>query len=135
MKLNYTNKDYTKNTPTHSLSDLAFILLIFLILTSMSYFEQFKSVALPKMQNIEEIETKEKLYLYIDNLGQLDIQTEMNEVFTNISLEEFSDYAISVDSVMIYADSKLPYKKIHYLLKQLEENNIKRVGFICESKK
>jgi len=137
MKIKREIKDYTQSITTASMPDLAFILLIFLILSSKSYFEEIVKVKLPRMKETENInkESIEKLIIYIDKEGKISLQTYYGINITNISPDDLCNYVNGIKEVIIYGDSNIDYAKIHNLLLILEKNNIKKAGFICEKYK
>ncbi|MFO7769351.1 MAG: biopolymer transporter ExbD [bacterium] len=116
--------------PTASMADIAFLLLIFFMVTTVFVVYRGIRVERPRAEQVERIEKKKLLtYMWIAEDGQMminDHRVEMDGIQSVI-------YPIRVDEpnmiVSIIADVRAPYGTVSDAMRQLREVDALKVNF------
>ncbi|OGS35766.1 MAG: hypothetical protein A2293_07685 [Elusimicrobia bacterium RIFOXYB2_FULL_49_7] len=116
------------------MADIAFLLLIFLMVTSMSSPAKSKQLQLPLVQRAEKVKMKKSQdifiakdgsYYYDNKQASLDL---LEERFSGLS--EASRNAI----VFIHGDEDTPYRFIDGVLRMLQDCRIQRCVFVTKKR-
>ncbi|HIE04301.1 MAG TPA: biopolymer transporter ExbD [Candidatus Latescibacteria bacterium] len=121
--------------PTASMADIAFLLLIFFMVSTTFVRYRGLPVELPRARKIKRIETRRNLvYIWITKDGKIcvnDILTELN------SLEEMMSRRMRENPrtiVSLRADEEVPYGKVSEVLQVLRRAGALRVNFATRRK-
>lgn len=128
MKLKNRYK-IVKVIPVASMSDIAFLLLIFMILTSFLSPAPSRQIVLPEAPGAKPIKQEKGLRLYIDNsehcrINQAGFKWEQLP-------DQLSIIANKKQPVYLYAPGHCPFFKIDRVLQTLKKNRFKQVTFVC----
>ncbi|MBN1594474.1 biopolymer transporter ExbD [candidate division FCPU426 bacterium] len=115
--------------PVASMSDIAFLLLIFMLLSSILAPQPPLRIDPPKVPNTAEVKEEQGLRIYVnaaglaginDTLGRLD---DLENLLPGIACPE--------ERVFLYADSGCEYEKIDRVLAALKAKAFRHVTLIC----
>ncbi|MFB6240768.1 MAG: ExbD/TolR family protein, partial [Gemmatimonadota bacterium] len=117
--------------PTAGLADIAFLLLIFFMVTTVFRRDQKQEIRWVEAEATKKIDEKRKniLHLWVDVNGEIYINDK------NIAVDQVADvvrpiYADNRELVIaIRADREIPYSKINAITKQLQSAGAVRVTF------
>ena len=121
--------------PTSSMADIAFLLLIFFMVTTTFRTEQDRDVIFPRAEATQRSDEKRKhiLHLYIERDGAVFIND------AHIAMEQVSDIVLPLyrDSdrnlvVSIRGDRNVPYKYVNQVTEELRQANAVRVFFATD---
>ncbi|HOD53219.1 MAG TPA: biopolymer transporter ExbD [Candidatus Cloacimonadota bacterium] len=120
--------------PTASMSDIAFLLLIFFIVSTVFVKGKVIKVAMPKAESIDKIPRSHAVTLYVDKVG-------------NITVDDYSIQIPQVEMVMIKklqqdfnmitcfrTDRETSYGVMADIMNQLRKANALRVSFEAKRK-
>ncbi len=123
--------------PTASMADIAFLLIIFFMLTIT--FEVDKTqVALPKAAIRKEV-PKKAAYISITKEGVVRVSGG-DEISTVVPLETVSSFALEVTSIdpnkefVLKADKEVPYRLVDEVIDALKQAQVKVVYLLSEAK-
>jgi biopolymer transport protein ExbD len=120
--------------PTVSMGDIAFLLLIFFMATTIFKFEEGLEVRLPRAETSATQKKDRVLHVWIDRHGRVCI----NDRFVGMEeVEQVVEQAIVAkpDLVVAFnADERAPYSAIADVLEELKDANAVRVSFTSEQK-
>jgi biopolymer transport protein ExbD len=118
--------------PTVSMGDIAFLLLIFFMATTVFKFEEGLEVRLPRAETSLAQKKDRVLHVWIDRHGRVCI----NDRFVGMEeVEEIVRRAIVAkpDLVVAFnADERAPYSAIADVMEELKDANAVRVSFTSE---
>jgi biopolymer transport protein ExbD len=125
----------TAEVPTASLSDIAFLLLIFFIVSTVFVKGKVVKVAMPRAESIDKIPRSHAATLYVDRAG-------------NITVDDYSILIPQVETVMIKklqqdfnlitcfrTDKDTSYGVMADIMNQLRKANALRVSFEAKRKR
>lgn len=125
----------TAEVPTASLSDIAFLLLIFFIVSTVFVKGKVVKVAMPRAESIDKIPRSHAATLYVDRVG-------------NITVDDYSIQIPQVEIVMIKklqqdfnlitcfrTDRETSYGVMADIMNQLRKANALRVSFEAKRKR
>ena len=121
--------------PSSSLADMAFLLLIFFMVSTTFRKEQKRDVLIPEAEATEKVDAPRKdiLHVFVEKDGRVFIND------ANIPMESVNGVVAPLyeDSqrrliVVIRADSDVPYQYIDAVQKELQEANAVRVTFYTD---
>ena len=127
--------DFGRNTqkgtfiPTSSMGDIAFLLLIFFMVTTIFREETGLPVELPRAEAGEEVNRELVSNVYINRLGQISIDDRLVQVK---HIREIMAYKISENPQLIVAfktDTYAAYGTVSDVMEELKEVNAVRVFF------
>jgi biopolymer transport protein ExbD len=118
--------------PAASLADMAFLLLIFFMVSTTFRKEQRRQIVIPQAEATRSVDAPRKniLHVYVERDGQVyinDANVPMTDVSTVVSpLFQQSNRQLIV---VVRADTDAPYRFIHGVQRELQEANAVRVTF------
>lgn len=116
--------------PMSSMADIAFLLLIFFIVTT----AQEQNLKLPEVQELYEIESEFRVNVTYDANEYLYINNQM------IAEENFIDflayeYAVNPSrEVLFYGHNQLRFGEVWKVLQKIKESGWNQVHLVCEKK-
>jgi biopolymer transport protein ExbD len=117
--------------PSSSLADMAFLLLIFFMVTTTFRKEQPREVAFPEAEATEKLEQarKDVLHVYIESDGSIYINDRLVSTpdVSNVIAPLYAENTQMV--VMLRSDRDVPYTTIDQTLKELQAAGALRVAF------
>jgi|SRR5690606_35276867 len=117
--------------PSSSLADMAFLLLIFFMVTTTFRKEQPREVVFPEAEATEKLEQprKDVLHLYVESDGSIFINDQLvgPDQVSNMIAPLYRDNTSMV--VMLRSDRDVPYVTIDQILKELQAAGALRVAF------
>lgn len=117
--------------PTSSLADIAFLLLVFFMVTTVFRKERNRPIEWTTAEATEKIDEKRKniLHIWIDRQGAVWIN-DVNTAFDEISEVVRPIYADNRELVIaIRGDADVPYSQINTITEELQEAGAVRVTF------
>ena len=127
--------DFGRNTqkgtfiPTSSMGDIAFLLLIFFMVTTIFREETGLPVELPRAEAGEEVNRELVSNVYINRLGQISIDDRLVQIK---HIRDIMAYKISENPQLIVAfktDTYAAYGTVSDVMEELKEVNAVRVFF------
>ena len=131
MKFKRDSKIENK-VPTSSMADIAFLLLIFFMVTTIFKLEDGLKVTLPRAETAAKQKRELTLRIWIDAVGNIAIQDKL------VKVEQVRDImkdALSENFRLIVAfnaDHRTPAGIVHDVMEQLKEANAIRVSFTAD---
>lgn len=120
--------------PVSSMSDIAFLLLIFLMLSSILNMKKGPTITPPKAKEISTPEDARKYSIIIDKKGSVFLEDRY--VTASEVTSFFSAQLLTYPNlfVLINADEEVTYDKVDVVVKALQEAKAFRLLFVCEKK-
>lgn len=124
--------------PTASMADIAFLLIIFFMLTT-SFSPERTSVSLPESEIRTEV-SKDAAIVAISSQGEISFTDGDQPAFTLVNIAELGQYvkalvaAIPRKEFLIKADRDVRYQLVDGVLEQLRTNGARRIGLLTERK-
>ena len=124
--------------PTASMADIAFLLIIFFMLTT-SFSPERTSVSLPESEIRTEV-SKDAAIVAISAQGEVSFTDGEQPAFTLANTAELGEYvkalvaAIPGKEFLIKADRSVRYQLVDGVLEQLRTNGARRIGLLTERK-
>lgn len=118
--------------PLASMADIAFLLLIFFIVTSAMKMQDVEDIKIPAVTHIETVEQRDRLDLWLDRNGILKM---LRRTYT---LEEAQIYLtqrmrmVPGTVVFLNGDRRCPFRKTEKVLKILTASGAVRVVFVSK---
>src|SRR5690606_29342219 len=117
--------------PSSSLADMAFLLLIFFMVTTTFRKEQPREVVFPEAEATEKLEQarKDVLHVYVEPNGAVFINDQQytTDQVSNVVAPLYAANTSMV--VMLRSDRDVPYADIDQILKELQAAGALRVAF------
>lgn len=121
--------------PIVAMSDIAFLLLIFLMLSNIISSGKGIKITLPKIDRAEKVQTQKRINIYIDKEGATyldDKPTDLSMLYNDLQQRA----AISMDYVVfIFGDADAEYGRINSVLKVLKNLSLRNCVFVTKEKK
>lgn len=118
--------------PLSSMADIAFLLLIFFIVTSVLKFQEEQSVEIPNVPKLEVIEQRNRQDLWINKQGQLLVNNRKMPA-EDLRIHFAQIKAMNPDVVVfINADTRCPFAKVEAALDALKQAGTERVVFVSK---
>jgi biopolymer transport protein ExbD len=117
--------------PSSSLADMAFLLLIFFMVTTTFRKEQPRDVVFPEAEATEKLEQprKDVLHVYVEQDGRIFINDQLVPT-TSVSGVVAPLYAANQSMVvMLRSDREVPYTVVDQVMKELQAAGALRVAF------
>ena len=133
MKGGFSRKSkVASEIPDSSLADIAFLLLIFFMVTTVFRSEQSRDIERPEASATQQVDEKRKniLHLWVERDGQIFIN-DANVPLANVSDITGQAYA-DTDRLLVVAirsDRLVPYSTINQITEELREGGALRVNF------
>jgi biopolymer transport protein ExbD len=131
MKFQRDSKIENK-VPTSSMADIAFLLLIFFMTTTIFKMEDGLTITLPRAETASKQEREKIIRVWIDPVGHISIQDKL------VELAQIKDLMIATMTenpaliVAFNADHRTPNGIISDVMDQLKEANAVRVSFTAD---
>lgn len=115
--------------PSAGMSDIAFLLLIFFMVSTVFVQERGLNVTLPQARNIEKVPRRNATTIYVDRAGNISIDDYIVEIpsIENIMLRKLHEDYNTIASFR--TDQYTSYGIMSDILQQLREANALRVSF------
>jgi biopolymer transport protein ExbD len=120
------------NVPTSSMADIAFLLLIFFMVTTIFKMEDGLKVTLPRAETAAKQKRELVMRVWIDAVGNIAIQDKL------VRVENIKDIMVNALSenfrlvVAFNADYRTPAGIVHDVMEQLKDANAVRVSFTSD---
>jgi biopolymer transport protein ExbD len=121
--------------PTASMADIAFLLLVFFMVTTVLKLEEGLPVALPKAQAAQDIPRENVIHIWVDRTGKISIN---DMIVTTGSVEAIVAQRIRANPgiiVAFYTDENAPYGVMSDIMEQLKRASAVRVSFASKKEK
>jgi len=124
-----------ESIPTGSMADIAFLLLVFFMVTTVFVRYRVTGIVLPKAEKIEELKKRRMIsYLWVSADRRIYIDDKLAEL--NQVANVFYDRRIKEPRtiVSLKCDFRAPYGLVSRVLEQLREADALRVNFAADKK-
>jgi biopolymer transport protein ExbD len=115
--------------PTSSMADIAFLLLVFFMVTTVLKLEEGLPVSLPKAEAAQDIPREHVMHVWVDRSGKISIN---DMIVTVSSVEGIVAQRIRANPgiiVAFYTDEGAPYAIMSDIMEQLKRASAVRVSF------
>ena len=118
--------------PTSSMADIAFLLLIFFMVTTIFKLEDGLKITLPRAETAAKQKRERILRVWIDAVGNISIQDKL------VKLEHIEDIMVNALSenplviIAFNADHRTPAGIVHDVMEELKDANAIRVSFTSD---
>jgi len=120
------------NVPVSSLSDIAFLLLIFIMLIALINFRKEVRILFPVAENSKKVSTEKNLEVWIDGEGYLYLNGDP-AALTDIRSGIIEAYEKSAETrVHIIADRTVPFMYVQQVLETLQLLQYRTVSFVVK---
>lgn len=118
--------------PTSSMADIAFLLLIFFMVTTIFKMEDGLQVTLPRAETAAKQKREQIIRVWIDAVGNISIQDRMVQVsqIADIMKGVMAENPLLI--VAFNADHRTPNGIVNDVMEQLKEVNAVRVSFTAD---
>ncbi len=131
-------KKRTKNEPfipTSSMSDIAFLLLLFFMVSTVFVKERGLKVTLPKAKMIQKIPRNHAATIYVNSAGEISIDDFIIPI-ENVNAVMLRKLTQDPNVIACFrADMRTRYKVINDIIRQLKLANCLRVSFEAKLKR
>lgn len=123
------------SVPTASMADIAFLLLIFFMTTTIFKMEDGLPVSLPRAETAQKQKREKIMHIWIDTSGNISINDKI------VAVNQIQDIMVTMMSerpdliVAFNADDRAPYGVVSDVMDQLKEANAIRVSFTSDPKR
>jgi len=119
--------------PVASMSDIAFLLLVFMLLSSILTPQPPIKLEVPKITKTAELKEEEGLRIY---LASNQLASINQQIIPLANIEAFIPAAIDEEQkVYLYADANCAFEQINKILTLLKKNDYRQLTFICQENK
>ena len=128
------NQKVKNNVPTSSMADIAFLLLIFFMVTTIFKMEDGLPVTLPRAETAQKQKREKIMHIWIDGGGNVAINDKLVRV---LQVEDILVTMLSERPDLIVAfnaDDRAPYGVVSDVMEELKEANAIRVSFTSDPK-
>lgn len=115
--------------PVASMSDIAFLLLIFMLLSSLLTPQPPLQVAPPQVPNTAEVKEEKGTRIYLDMSGHIAVNEEPGRLADLAAL--LARLSVPKDQIYLYADAECDFEKIDEVLAALKAQAFEKVTLIC----
>jgi biopolymer transport protein ExbD len=129
------NQKVQNNVPTSSMADIAFLLLIFFMVTTIFKMEDGLPVTLPRAETAQKQKREKIMHIWIDAAGNISIN---DKLVNTIQVEDILVTMLSERPDLIVAfnaDDRAPYGTVSDVMEELKEANAIRVSFTSDPKR
>lgn len=126
------NQKITNKVPTSSMADIAFLLLIFFMVTTIFKMEDGLPVTLPRAETAQKQEREKIMHIWIDAGGRVSINDKIVTIpqvedVLKVMLGERPDLIVAFN-----ADDRAPYGVVSDVMDELKDANAIRVSFTSD---
>jgi len=119
--------------PLFSTSDIAFLLLIFIMLVSLINYRKSVKIQYPEAETAKKVNVEKNLEIWIDRTGKLYLNGDpSNLVFVEQGIIEAYQQAPGT-RVHIIADRNTPFENVHKVLDILQLLQYRVVSFVVKN--
>ena len=125
----------TASIPTSSMADIAFLLLVFFMVTTVLKLEEGLPIALPKAEAAQDIPRENVAHIWVDRTGKISINDMIvapNAVEGIIAQRVRANPGIIV---AFYTDENAPYYVMADIMESLKRASAVRVSFASKKEK
>jgi biopolymer transport protein ExbD len=119
--------------PLNSMSDIAFLLLIFIMVIALINFRKEISIEYPQARTVQNTGAEKNLEVWVDREGNIYISGDA----ANLSLLELAVSELYINApdtrIHIIADRNTPYEKINAVLEVLQILQYRMVSFVVKN--
>jgi len=131
MKLKRKRKSFS--IPLCSMADVAFLLLIFIMLVSLINFRREVKIQYPEAETARRVSAENNLEIWVDRYGNLYLNGEMSDL-THVEWGIAEAYRNAPDTrVHIIADRDTPFENVHKVLDILQILQHRLVSFVVKN--
>ena len=131
MKLNRKRKDFF--IPLFSMSDVAFLLLIFIMLVSLINYRKEVKIQYPEAETAQRVSVEKNLEIWVDSGGSLYLNGDASSL-AMVERGIIDAYRNAPDTrVHIIADRNTPFQSIHQVLDILQLLQYRVVSFVVKN--
>jgi len=129
------NQRVESSVPTSSMADIAFLLLIFFMVTTIFKMEDGLPVTLPRAETAQKQKREKIMHIWIDAAGNISINDRL------VQISQIKDIMVTMlserpDLISAFnADDRAPYGVVSEVMDGLKEANAIRVSFTSDPKK
>ncbi|MDH4035985.1 MAG: biopolymer transporter ExbD [Candidatus Krumholzibacteria bacterium] len=122
------------NVPTASMADIAFLLLIFFMATTIFKMEDGLEVTLPRAETAQRQQREKIMHIWINQAGSISINDKI------VKMEQIEDILKGMLSerpdliVAFNADDRAPYRVVSDVMEELKDASAVRVSFTSDKK-
>jgi biopolymer transport protein ExbD len=123
------------SVPTASMADIAFLLLIFFMVTTIFKLEDGLPIKLPRAETAAKQKREMIMRIWIDTSGNISIQDKLVKVN---QIQGILKTALSENPALIVAfnaDKRTPYGIVSDVMEELKQANAVRVSFTSDPEK
>ena len=118
--------------PLNSMSDVAFLLLIFIMLVSLINYRREVKIAYPEAENAKKISAENNLEIWVDRSGSLYLDGDPSTL-RRVEDAVIEAYRNAPDTrIHIIADRDTPFQKVNLVLGTLQALQYRAVGFVVK---
>ncbi len=123
--------------PTASMADIAFLLLIFFMVSTVFIRYRGIRVTLPKAENIEKIETKRNItYVWVNPKGAISVDDMMLQRVSDLRGIMYQKRVRNPRIIVsLKIDERTPYKIVSDVMEELRKADALRVNFATLKKR
>jgi biopolymer transport protein ExbD len=119
--------------PTSSMADIAFLLLIFFMVTTVFVRYRVTGIVLPKAEKIEEIKTRRHIsYIWVSADRQIFIDDKLADIKAVAGMFYQRRVANPRMIVSLKCDRRAPYGLVSKVLQELRKADALRINFATE---
>jgi biopolymer transport protein ExbD len=115
--------------PTSSMADIAFLLLVFFMVTTVLKLEEGLPIELPKAEAAQDIPRENVVHIWVDRAGRISINDMLVSVTAVEGLIAQRIRANPGIIVAFYTDEGAPYGVMSDIMEQLKRASAVRVSF------
>jgi biopolymer transport protein ExbD len=127
--------DVGQNIPTSSMADIAFLLLVFFMVTTIFKLEDGLPVTMPKAEAGVKVPRERVSHIWIDKAGNISINDKLMEV----EAVEPVIYAKLIDNpaliIAFNVDKNTQFDIVNNVMEELKSANATRVSFTADPEK
>ena len=136
MKIGHFKKKQgvRSSVPTASMADIAFLLLIFFMATTIFKMEDGLEVDLPRAETAQRQQREKIMHIWINQGGNISINDKL------VKIDQIEDILKGMLSerpdliVAFNADDRAPYRVVSDVMEELKDANAVRVSFTSDKK-
>ena len=131
MKLRRRRRDFF--IPLFSMSDIAFLLLIFIMLVSLINYRKEVKISYPEAETAQKVSVEKNLEIWIDRAGNLYLNGDPASISV-IEQSVVDTYTNAPDTrVHIIADRDTPFVNVNRVLETLQLLQYRVVSFVVKN--
>ena len=118
--------------PTSSMADIAFLLLVFFITTTIFRMEDGLPVELPKAAGTKQFPRENLAHIWVNQRGEISINDKLVEL-TSVQPAIISKLQLNPALIVAFnADKRVGYKLLSDIMEELKQVNATKVSFTAD---